>query len=79
MDWNDLFGLGLVLGLVLLFIITKHFNDKDRGEDVPFGCGCGDDAQAPGSGCAGCPVAKRAQGDCPAAKPTSPADSERHS
>ncbi|MDD4731799.1 MAG: hypothetical protein PHX58_07695 [Desulfovibrio sp.] len=61
MGWNDVFGLGLVLGLGAVFALTKHLNDKDRGEEAPFGCGCGSDADDPTAGCAGCPVATQAK------------------
>ncbi|WP_022661427.1 hypothetical protein [Paucidesulfovibrio longus] len=62
MGWNDLLGLGVVLALGALFALSKYLNDKDRGEEAPFGCGCSDaDPQDPAAGCKGCPIAKKAQ------------------
>lgn len=76
MGWNDLLGLGVVLGLGALFALSKHLNDKDRGEEAPFGCGCSDaDPQDPAAGCKGCPIAKKAQEE--SARPFPPDHSGR--
>ncbi|MGE4293671.1 MAG: hypothetical protein AB7E32_15850 [Desulfovibrio sp.] len=64
MGWNDLLGLGVVLALGALFAVSKHLNDKDRGEEAPFGCGCSEvDPQDPTAGCKGCPIAEKSRGE----------------
>lgn len=71
MGWNDLLGLGVVLGLAALFALSKYLNDKDRGEEAPFGCGCSDaDPDDPTSGCKGCPIAAKGRGQAPASCPS---------
>ncbi|MEF2144264.1 MAG: hypothetical protein V3573_02360 [Desulfovibrionaceae bacterium] len=62
MDWNDVIGFAVVLGLGAFFALCKHLNDKDRGEEAPFGCGCSGetDPDDPASACKGCPVARNA-------------------